>query len=204
MIFVVDYGLGNLLSVAKAFEAVAEGEEVVVSADPGRLREASYVILPGVGNFKTGMENLHVRRLIEPLRDAVLKERRPFLGICLGMQLLAEVGEENGETPGLGWIPGRARLLNAGPNKLPHIGWHDVEDGNSASLLQNIRRGGDFYFVHSYCLDCPPQYVVARCRYGESFPAVIQHENIHGTQFHPEKSRGAGLKILKNFLSPLC
>ena len=120
------------------------------------------------------------------------------------MQLLAEVGEESGETSGLSWISGRARRLRTGGLKIPHIGWNDVEIMNPYPLFQGISRSREFYFVHSYCLDCPHEYVVARCTYGDTFTAAIQKDNIYATQFHPEKSRDAGLKLLKNFLSISC
>ncbi len=204
MITIVDYGLGNLLSVAKAFEEVAEKKEVVISKAPMALGKATHIVLPGVGNFRTGMQNLIDMEMVEPLTQQVLHNKKPFMGICLGMQLLAEVGEEHDQTAGLGWIPGRARLLDVGCLKLPHIGWDDIDIIDKTLLFENIPRNREFYFVHSYYLDCMSDYITARCTYGQTFPAAIRKDNIFATQFHPEKSRDTGLKILENFLRFSC
>lgn len=204
MIIIVDYGLGNLLSVAKAFEEVCANERVIISGDPKDLSDASRIILPGVGNFRIGMRNLHQRGLIESLQKEVIEKGKIFLGICLGMQLLVEIGEEGGETTGLGWIPGRTRKLKAANLKLPHIGWDDVQFLDSHPIFKNIPRNKEFYFVHSYCVDCPSEYIIARCIYEEPFAAAIQKGNVFGTQFHPEKSRESGLRLLKNFLTKTC
>lgn len=204
MIMIVDYGLGNLLSVAKAFEEVAEEKEVVVSQDPETLSRASHIVLPGVGNFRTGMQNLTSLQMIEPLAHQVINNKKPFLGICLGMQLLAEVGEEYGDTKGLAFVPGKTRPLDTGNLKLPHIGWDEMETAGAHSLFKNVARDREFYFVHSYYLDCPSEYIIAKCTYGKTFAAAIQKDNIYATQFHPEKSRDAGLKVLKNFLKATC
>jgi glutamine amidotransferase len=199
-IVVIDYGLGNLLSVAKAFEEIGGQGEVLVTGDPASLQKATHIVLPGVGNFKTGMENLRRRGLVQPLEEEILGKGKPFLGICLGMQLLAEVGEEFGKHHGLGFVPGRVRQLVSNGLPLPHIGWQDIEIvGKSYAFAAGIAER-DFYFVHSFVLECPEDYVTAYCTYGERFPAAIQNNNILATQFHPEKSREAGLDILRNFL----
>ena len=200
MILVIDYGVGNLLSVAKAFEEVCRGKRVVVSGNPGDFKEASHLVLPGVGNFKTGIENLKNRGMIEPLKKEVIENKKPFLGICLGMQLLAETGEEYGEHEGLGWVPGRVRLLNSHGLALPHIGWDDIEIVKDCSIFSDGSGKKDYYFVHSFIFDCPQELVMGYCTYGERFPAVIQKENIYAIQFHPEKSREGGLTILRNFV----
>lgn len=204
MILIVDYGLGNLLSVSKAFEEVAGEKKVVISRNPLMLEEASHIVLPGVGNFKTGMENLQKFNFIGSLTQQVTKNKKPFLGICLGMQLLAEKGEEAGETPGLGWVRGKARRLMVNGLKLPHIGWDNLETDHQHPLFKNIGRDREFYFVHSYCVECPEEYIIGKCVYGEPFAAVICRGNIYATQFHPEKSREQGLKLLRNFLKLTC
>jgi len=204
VILIVDYGLGNLLSVFKAFEEVAEGRKVIISRNPSDMDNASYIVLPGVGDFKTGMKYLKELQLVEPLTIQVVQNKKLFLGICLGMQLLADVGEESGETPGLGWLNGTTRHLRTNVLKTPHIGWNDLELANPHKLFDGIARNREFYFVHSCCLDCLPEYIIASCSYGETFPAAIQKDNIYATQFHPEKSRSAGLKLLKNFLEISC
>ena len=196
----VDYGLGNLQSVAKAFEDVAGKGEVCVTSNPADIKRASHIILPGVGNFKTGMENLRKLGLLEPLKEEVINKGKPFLGICLGMQLLAEVGEEYGQHEGLGWIPGRVRMLNSNGLALPHIGWQDIEIVRDSAIFSDGSGRKDYYFVHSFVFKCSDEYVTAYCTYGQRFPAAIQKENIVATQFHPEKSREAGLEILRNFL----
>ena len=199
-IVVIDYGLGNLLSVAKAFEEVSGGVEVLVTGKATDLEQGSHLVLPGVGNFKTGMENLRRLGLVKPLEEEVLGKGKPFLGICLGLQLLAEVGEEFGEHRGLGFIPGRVRQLRSNGLPLPHIGWQDIERVKDTHLFDERSSKKDYYFVHSFVLECPEDYVTAACTYGERFPAAVQKDNIMATQFHPEKSREAGLDILRNFL----
>lgn len=197
---IVDHGLGNLLSVRKALEAVAEGITITVSDDPTLLEEATRIILPGVGNFHRGMENMVSLGFVDPLREAVIERKTPLLGICLGMQLLAEEGDEYGIREGLCYIPGRVRRIEAGGFELPHLGWDDIESEASSILFPADTEEHDYYFVHSYILDCPREYVLAWCDYGEKFPVAVQKENIYGVQFHPEKSRSWGLAILKNFV----
>jgi len=200
VILILDHGLGNLLSVKKAVEEVAGSEKVTVSDNPLDLMSADRIILPGVGNFKTGISNLRRNGLVEPLRERVLGNEIPLLGICLGMQLLCEWGEEDGLHKGIGLIDGHVRKLDAGGFPLPHLGWDDIESTREDYLLSGLVRDKDYYFVHSYVVECPKDFVVAWCDYGERFPALIRKGNICGSQFHPEKSRGAGLSILRNFL----
>jgi imidazole glycerol-phosphate synthase subunit HisH len=199
-IVIVDYGLGNLLSVARAFLEFSRESEVLVTGDPTALKGASHIVLPGVGNFRAGMENLTRTGLVQSLEEEVLGKEKPFLGICLGMQLLVKVGEEFGEHEGLGWIPGRVRQLDSGKLPLPHIGWQDIEVVKESLLFPGGLAGKDYYFVHSFALECPEEYVTAFCTYGRRFPAAIHVNNIVATQFHPEKSRKAGLEILQNFV----
>jgi glutamine amidotransferase len=201
MIGIIDYGLGNLASVAGAVDKL--GFEGVVSADPDVLGHAEKLILPGVGAFGDGMKNLIERGLAAPLAQYVLKERRPIFGICLGFQLFAEEGEEFGHHQGLGWIPARARRLTPLDQSLriPHVGWNGLRQERDSLLFSELADDSVFYYLHSYVLDSrEPDCVIGTCDYGETFAAAIQSGNIYGTQFHPEKSQRAGLKLLGNFL----
>ena len=202
MIAIVDYGLGNLFSVKKAFEAI--GADAVVTSEPDVIRTAGRVVLPGVGAFADGMKFLKERGLDEALHDVVMQQRKPFLGICLGLQLLAETGEEYGNHTGLGWIRGHVRKLNVESTRLkvPHIGWNNVTMAGDSSLFRGIRSQADFYFVHSYQLECTdPSDVAATTEYGETVTAAILRGNIFATQFHPEKSQDHGLQLLRNFVA---
>lgn len=202
MIVIIDYGLGNLFSVQKALEAV--GGEAKISSREDDIRAAERIVLPGVGAFSDGIDYLRRKGLDRILTKEVMEKRKPFLGICLGLQLLAEVGEEYGKHAGLGWMKGRVRKLNVEHLglKVPHIGWNELEIVRDSHLFSDIEADADFYFVHSYQLDCGDSAdLVATAIYGEQVTAAIQHENIFATQFHPEKSQENGLKLLKNFLS---
>ncbi len=202
MVIIVDYGLGNLFSVAKALQVI--GADVLISDKPADLLQADHLILPGVGAFGDGMKNLRKNGLDIALTTAVIKNKKPFLGICLGLQLLAEKGFEYGEHNGLGWIKGQVRKLAVEPMglKVPHIGWNEVEIIRDSPLFKGIKPKSEFYFVHSFAMDCAvPEDKIATAFYGEHITAAIQHDNIFATQFHPEKSQDNGLKILKNFLT---
>jgi imidazole glycerol-phosphate synthase subunit HisH len=200
MILVLDYGLGNLLSICNALEEVSLDRKVVVSRREEDIARSTHLVLPGVGNFKKGIENLRAFGLIDPLSEAVLNRGIPFLGICLGMQLLSEKGEESGVVDGLDWIPGRVSRIDSGALKLPHIGWNALSLLRRQPLFENVRTEPEVYFVHSFRMSCPDEYVSATCTYGETFPAAIQKGNIYAVQFHPEKSRETGLNILRNFV----
>lgn len=200
MIAIIDHGLGNLLSVRKAFEAVGGNMPVEIVKSPKLLESAERIVMPGVGNFHKGMDNLESMGLIDSLRKAVVDGGIPMLGICLGMQLLAEIGEEFGPRQGLNYIPGRVRLLDSVGFEMPHLGWDDIEIRDHSILFPEDANERDYYFVHSYVFDCPEEYVLAWCDYGEKFPAAVQKDNIYGIQFHPEKSRAWGLDILRNFV----
>ena len=207
MIAIVDYGRGNLGSVEKAFERV--GIPAVVTEDPRAVDEAAAVVLPGDGAFHDAMANLAARGLVEPLRRA-LDGTRPFLGICLGYQLLFSTSEEFGEGRGLDVLPGVVRRFPAG-RKVPHMGWNRVEHDGSLALFDGIPSGAHFYFVHSYYPELAgpgpssarplgrPLSAFAFCDYGIRFAAAVQHGRIHATQFHPEKSQRWGLRMLENF-----
>ena len=202
---IVDYGVGNLRNVYKAVEA-AGGQPRVVN-QPAALAQAAGVILPGVGAFGDAAANLRAAGFEEPLREAVVAGK-PFLGICVGMQLLFDESEEMGRHPGLGLIPGRVvRFANdmAGPDgkplKVPEIGWNQLHHTGEDPLLDGIEDGVHAYFVHSYY--CRPEgqsYTLASTDYGINYAAVVRRENLWGIQCHPEKSQQVGLRILRNFV----
>lgn len=193
--------MGNLRSVAKAFEAI--GCKPLVSRLEADIKEADLLVLPGVGSFGDGMANLQNFGLIPILQKKALVEKTPFLGICLGMQLLAERGLEGGEHEGMGWIKGTVQKLEPADKalKIPHMGWNDVRVTKESPLFAGLGTSPCFYFVHSYHVVCDnPDVPVAACDYGGPFTAALQRGNIFGTQFHPEKSQKPGLQLLRNFV----
>jgi len=199
---IVDYGMGNLDSVARAVEEC--GGRPVVTAEPREVATAAAVILPGVGAFRRGMENIRARGLEDVLREDVVGEDVPLLGVCLGMQLLATTGSEGGgETPGLGLVPGRVeRIKPSGAERVPHVGWNEVTPRRQHRLFDGIEPGRDFYFVHSYELRCDePEDVLATVPYGGEVVAAVGHGCVAGVQFHPEKSQKTGFRLLRNFLA---
>lgn len=197
MIAIVDYNMGNLPSVQKAFKAV--GYETEVTADPAAIAAADALVFPGVGAFGAGMQNLAERGLVEPLR-AYAASGRPLLGICVGLQLLFEVGEEFGETPGLGVLKGRITRLPS-TVKLPQIGWNLVEPVRPDHyIFEGLTEPYYAYFVHSFAAECvAAKEIAATTEYGRVFPSVVTRDNVVGIQFHPEKSSRAGLQMLANF-----
>jgi imidazole glycerol-phosphate synthase subunit HisH len=203
MIAIIDYGMGNLRSVQKGFEKV--GSEAVVTADPKVVLEAERVVLPGVGAFADCMRNLEQAGFVEPILK-VIAEGRPFLGICLGLQLLFTESEEFGLHKGLDVIPGRVLrfpegMAEAGEElKVPHMGWNQVSFTRRPAAFEGIDDGANVYFVHSYYVQPDDRSVVATTTsYGIDFCSAIWKDNIVATQFHPEKSQDVGLRILKNF-----
>jgi len=195
---IVDYSMGNLRSVANALEAV--GASPRVTADAADLTTADAIVLPGVGAFADGMRNLHERGLVEPLRQAVAGGK-PVLGLCLGMQLLAERGTEHGTVEGLGLVPGEVVRLPSNGVRIPHIGWNDVRFMRTDGLYDGLGETQDFYFVHSYALRVNDARLVSGvCVHGDEFVASIEDGTVFGTQFHPEKSQAAGLAVLSNFV----
>lgn len=198
MIAIINYGVGNLHSVRKAVEYV--GGKSILADDPGTLSHADKVILPGVGAFRDGMLGLETRDLIAPLQDAV-HSGKLILGICLGMQLMFDLSEEQGLHQGLGLIPGRVMLFKTPGIKVPQIGWNQVTIQKDSALFRGITDGDYFYFNHSYY--CAPENLedaAAITDYGLSFVSSVENENLFGVQFHPEKSQRLGLTILKNFV----
>ncbi len=202
MIGIIDYGLGNIKSVAGAVTRL--GEKCEITSDPVKLEATDKIILPGVGAFGDGMQKLHQRKLIAPLSRMVMEQAKPILGICLGFQLIADGGEEFGEHTGLGWIRGQVRKLS--PNdpelRLPHVGWNGLFQKRTSPILQDVPEDALFYYVHNYYLDTTDdEIIVGECEYGGRFTAAIQWRNIWATQFHPEKSQRHGLTVLKNFIT---
>jgi len=203
VIVVVDYGAGNLRSVVNAIEAL--GRRAQVTDDPRMLCDASAIILPGVGAFGDGMEGLRKRDLVDALREEVLAKGKPFLGICLGMQLLADEGLEDGRHEGLGWIHGTVRRITTSDRrfKVPHMGWNDIEIERPSRLLDGLPEAPIFYFAHSYYFDPAPASagaVTSTVQHGITLSATLEHKNICAVQFHPEKSQRVGLTVLENFL----
>jgi glutamine amidotransferase len=195
-IAIVDYGIGNLGSAAKAFRHV--GAEAVLSGDPAVLREADTLVLPGDGAFGAAMDELRRRDLLPVLREAV-DQGRTLLGICVGMQLLFDHSEEHGSHRGLGLLPGRVRRFR-GDLPVPHMGWNRLRRRRPHALLEGLEDGAYVYFVHSYYCEAPPDVVVASSDYGLDFAAVVGRGNVLGVQFHPEKSQGIGLRMIDNFV----
>lgn len=198
MIAIIDYGMGNLRSVSKAFEAV--GHQAVVTREARVIANASHVVLPGVGAFGDCMANLERYELIAPIYSAV-QSGKPFLGICLGLQLLFTESEEFGTHKGLGIIPGRVKKFIVDHSlKVPHMGWNDIRVVQPAPIFAGIASGSYCYFVHSYYVEPADSTVVATVTdYGAPFASAVWKDNVVACQFHPEKSQAVGLQVIKNF-----
>jgi glutamine amidotransferase len=201
----IDYGSGNLRSAEKALARVAEGAaEILVTADPEAIARADRVVLPGVGAFAACMSALQARDgVVEAMTEAVKGRGAPFLGICVGMQLLATKGLEFGETPGLDWIPGEVKKLEPADEsiKIPHMGWNPLVGAADHPLFAPFRNGDAVYFTHSFAIfPSNPADVAAFAEHGVRFPAAVARGNVAGVQFHPEKSQKPGLALLKRFL----
>lgn len=198
MIALVDYGIGNLRSVYKALAAV--GAEVQLTEYPAEILAAQKVVLPGVGAFGDGMAGLRARGLVEVILE-VARRGTPLLGICVGMQLLFDAGEEMGEHPGLGLLPGRVKRFPQGSLKVPHTGWNQLHLVQPAPLLEGLQDGDYAYFNHSYyCAAADKGDIQAVTGYGLPVPSVVGRGSLWGVQFHPEKSQDVGLTILRNFV----
>lgn len=196
----VDYGSGNVRSVFNMIESM--GVNVSVSNSAADFDKASHLILPGVGTFGAAMDKLRSMNIIEALTNSVINQKKPFLGICVGLQILADHGYEHGEHQGLGWIPGEVKKMDVGDLMLPHVGWNNIEVINRSDLIGDLNDEVDFYFTHSYSFFADNQSnVSAVFEYGDKFTAVVNKENIFGVQFHPEKSQKAGNIILNNFFA---
>lgn len=199
---IVDYGAGNIGSVANALAEI--GEPASVISDASGLASASRIIMPGVGAMAPAMAALHARGLVTGLKDAVAGRKLPFLGICLGMQIMCDVGYENETTAGLGLVEGEVKPLHATPPqwRVPHMGWAEVDDRHSNPLFQDIRESAAFYFCHSYYVSTSGAYAAGMLRFGDiSAVVALQSGNAFGVQFHPERSGSNGLKLLENFIT---
>jgi imidazole glycerol-phosphate synthase subunit HisH len=200
-ICIIDYGLGNTTSVYNAVRSL--GFDVHISNNHSDIEKATHLILPGVGSFSSGMKKLQEFNLINILGCEVIGKKKPILGICLGMQLMASFGDENGRHQGLGWIKGEVQRMSRKleGEKLPHMGWNDLSITSNSTLTRNIAENLVFYFVHSYhFIPENDSIVTGLCDYAGGFAAMIESENIFATQFHPEKSHNVGLQLIENFL----
>lgn len=199
MIALIDYDAGNIRSVEKAFAYL--GETPVITRDPEILLHAEKVVLPGVGNFGDAMGNLKRYGLVDVIHE-VIRLGTPFLGICVGLQLLFESSEESPGVPGLAVLPGRIRRLPEGEGrKIPHMGWNSLQIRSAGRLLEGLEKDPYVYFVHSYYLDAADKSIVSACTwYGTEIDAAVEKDNLFACQFHPEKSSAVGLQILSNFV----
>ena len=201
---VIDYGMGNLRSVAKALETVSSNTQVEITADPQKILSADHIVFPGVGAIRDCMSELQRLQLDDVIHEAVVQ--KPFLGICLGMQALMSNSEENNGSQGLNIIEGQVRHFDMPPQykhlKIPHMGWNEVHQNKAHPLWQDIEQDSRFYFVHSYFVSPSDANVVAATTaYPEPFSCAVQKDNLFAVQFHPEKSQHDGLKLLENFLN---
>lgn len=198
MIAIIDYEMGNLRSVQKALERV--GHSAMITNDPAVLADARQIILPGVGAFRDAISALRERKLVEPIRAAI-RQGKPFLGICLGLQLLFEKSYEDGEHDGLGILPGEVVRFDVPPEfKVPHMGWNEVRYRRQSPIFDGVENDSHFYFVHSYYVVPRDESVVATLTtYAAPFCSSVWRDHLFAVQFHPEKSQAVGLRVLKNF-----
>ena len=195
MIAIVDYGIGNATSVKKAFDLLRI--QTIITSTQADLQSADKILIPGVGSFGDAVDALHSLNIFQTIKDEVLLNKKPILGICLGMQLLADSSEESVDKKGFGFIQGSCKKFDI-ELKVPHVGWNNITH-NDSILFQNIPNNSDFYFVHSYHFDILTNEKSSHLEYGYEFTSSIEKENIFGVQFHPEKSQQYGLELLKNF-----
>ena len=205
---IIDYGSGNLHSAQKSFERMSRettGEPIIVTSDPEAVRRADRIVLPGVGAYADCRRGLDAATgMVEALTERALKGGAPFLGICVGMQLMASVGREHQDTEGLGWVPGEVVPLRPDDAalKIPHMGWNELTVTSQHPLFDGVEPGAHAYFVHSYHFaPDDPAHRLAHVTYGEAVTAAIGRDNLVGTQFHPEKSQRTGLRLIANFLA---
>lgn len=197
---IINLGISNISSIQNALNDFGAHTTLISAAS---ANEFDAIVLPGVGNFRYAMDKLNSKDLIVWLNKKILTQRIPLLGICLGMQLLADEGEEGGNTRGLGYIPGKVIKLNNPNIRIPHQGWDDITILQPTPLFEGLSAEPSFYFVHSYFFDALPETVSSKCNYGSPFPSSVQKDNILGVQFHPEKSQKNGEIVLKNFYNLL-
>jgi imidazole glycerol-phosphate synthase subunit HisH len=199
---IIDYGMGNLTSVNNAIEYLGFNCEII--DNPDLISKFDKLILPGVGAFEACINNLKNKKFVKTLNEEVLTKKKPILGICLGMQVMAKKGFEGGEFEGLGWFNASVVKIRPQTNtiKVPNIGWNKIDYNKENILFQNLKDPVEVYFVHSYHMDCFDQKnIIATSIYGHKITVAVNKDNIYGTQFHPEKSQDLGLQILENFLS---
>ena len=204
-ITIIDYGSGNVLSAQKSFVKIASENnitsKVIISNDVNEIKDSTHIVLPGQGAFSTCMNGLkNIKGLIDELYNHAINKKKPFLGICVGMQMLANKSEEKGFHQGLGWIEGKIKKLPDTNLKMPHMGWNIVKPITNNNNL--IQKPEDYYFVHSYYFECAQrENILAETQYGINFSSIVAKENIYGVQFHPEKSSSQGLNLIKKFMS---
>ena len=203
-ITIIDYGSGNILSAKQSFAKVINSNDydavVKISGNPEEIKKSTHVVLPGQGAFKTCISGLrNIPGMLEAIDNFAIEKKKPFFGICVGMQLLADNSEENGKHKGLGWISGTIKKLPSKKLKIPHMGWNSIKVAGGSFKIKP--KETDYYFVHNYYFDCKyKENILAETNYGISFPSIINKENIYGLQFHPEKSSDQGLDIIKSFI----
>ena len=202
---IVDYKSGNISSVINSFKEVAQDKvKIEVTSDVSKIKSSDKVVLPGQGSFKSCVDALKsINGLVDSLNDFVMVNKKPILGICVGMQLFSSFGDEDGGSDGLGWIEGKVKKISLKDLslKLPHMGWNNIQISSNSKLLNGINNDSHFYFVHSYSFDVDEKkYVSATTNYSIEIVSAIEKDNIFGTQFHPEKSQANGIKILENFV----
>ena len=204
-ITIIDYGSGNVLSAQKSFVKIANENnitsKVIISNNLNEIKDSTHIVLPGQGAFSTCMNGLkNIKGLIDELYNHAINKKKPFLGICVGMQMLANESEEKGLHQGLGWIEGKIKKLPDTNLKMPHMGWNIVKPITKNNNL--IKKPEDYYFVHSYYFECAQrENILAETQYGINFSSIVAKENIYGVQFHPEKSSSQGLSLIKKFMS---
>ena len=204
-ITIIDYGSGNVLSAQKSFVKIANENnitsKVIISNNVNEIKDSTHIVLPGQGAFSTCMTGLkNIKGLIDELYNHAINKKKPFLGICVGMQMLANDSEEKGLHQGLGWIEGKIKKLPEKDLKMPHMGWNIVKPITNNNNL--IEKSEDYYFVHSYYFECEQkENILAETQYGIKFSSIVAKENIYGVQFHPEKSSSQGLNLVKKFMS---
>ncbi len=196
---ILDYGSGNTKSVYNMLCTLEP--DTKISNNPDDIENATHLVLPGVGAFGAAMMKIRQKLPLDVIEHQIFKKKKPFLGVCVGMQVLADTGYEFGEEQGLGWISGEVHKLEAGNQPLPHVGWNNVRTLAASPLTQDFKEDIDFYFVHSYAFRPKnSEHTIATAEYGECFASVIGRDNIYGVQFHPEKSQRAGSLLMNNFL----
>ena len=203
---IVDYNSGNISSVINSFKEVAKDKvKIEVTSDLNKIKSSDKLVLPGQGSFKSCVDALkNIKGLVDVLNDFALNQKKPLLGICVGLQMFADIGYEESETKGLGWIPGKVSKIDNqnGKYKLPHIGWNQLKTLKKSKIFKNIENDSHMYFVHSYeFIPEDKSVIIATTDYSSKIVCAVEKDNIFGTQFHPEKSDKLGLKIIENFIN---